>query len=235
MTMPALRPSRHGYLLLAGGLVAVFLALFALAEWLHVPVLTDARPLPDDASWLVAVAGVGLLTVDVVLPVPASALMIAHGAVFGFWPGMLLSLTGGTLATVLAYFVGRGSRPVVDRLLSADQQRRGAELVARHGTWAVVASRPVPVFAETVAILSGTTSALRWWQVAVAGAAGNLVPAVAYAAVGSTATSSANGLVVVLAVLALAAFVWVVQSLIRSRRISHHARTPTRDTASPRT
>ena len=136
--------------------------------------------------------------------------MIANGAVFGLWPGTLLSLTGGTLATVAAYFIGRGSRPVVDRLLSADQRRPGAELITRHGLWAVVASRPVPVLAETVAILSGTSSALRWWQVALAGAAGNLVPAVAYAAVGSTATSSTNGLIVVLAVLALAAFVWAV-------------------------
>ena len=39
MTKPPLWLSRHGYLLLASGLVAVFLALFALAEWLHVPVL----------------------------------------------------------------------------------------------------------------------------------------------------------------------------------------------------
>lgn len=210
MAMPTLWLSRHGYLLMASGMITVFLALFALAEWLHVPVLTDARPLPEDTSWLVAAAGLGLFVVDVVLPVPASALMIANGAVFGLWPGSLLSLTGGTLATVAAYFAGRGSRPVVDRLLSADQQRRGAELITRHGLWAIVASRPVPVLAETVAILSGTSSALRWWQVAVAGAAGNLVPAVAYAAVGSTAVSSANGLVVVLAVLALSALVWLV-------------------------
>jgi len=223
MTMPRLWLGRHGYLLMASGLIIIFLALFALAERLQVPVLTDARPLPDNASWIVAAAGVGLLVVDVVLPVPASAVMIANGAVFGLWPGSMLSLIGGTLATVAGHFVGRGSRPVVDRLLSADQQRRGAELITRHGLWAIFASRPVPVLAETVAILSGTTTALRWWQVAVAGAAGNLVPAVAYAAVGSAASSSANGLVVVLAVLFLAALVWVITRMSgRTRRNDPH-------------
>jgi hypothetical protein len=41
--MPTLRLNRPGYLFLASGLVTVFMALFALAEWLHVPVLTRAR------------------------------------------------------------------------------------------------------------------------------------------------------------------------------------------------
>ncbi len=36
--------------------------------------------------------GVGLLVADIVLPVPFSVVMVAHGALFGIVPGAALSL-----------------------------------------------------------------------------------------------------------------------------------------------
>ena len=215
--------SRHGYVLIGLALVALFLAMFVVAELLRVPLLTDPRAHVVHATWPTATIGVALLVADVVLPVPASGVMVAQGATFGLPYGSLLSLVGGTGATLVAYLVGRRSRGLVGRLVPLDQQLRGARLLERHGMWAVVVTRPVPMLAETVAILAGTGTSLPWWKVAAAGAVGNLVPAVAYAAAGAYAASFVNGLTVFAGVLAVALLTWVLQAGWRARSASSPA------------
>lgn len=201
----------HGYLVLSLSLISLFLATFVVAEALELPLFTDPDLYIDSASWPAAAVGVSLLVVDVLLPVPSSGIMIAQGAAFGFALGSVLSLVGGTGATLAAYLLGRRSQRAVDRLVTVEQQRRAAELLKRHGPWAIIASRPVPMFAETVAILAGTTNAMPWWKATLAGAIGNVVPAVAYAAVGAYATTFINSTLVFAGVVLLAALAWLVQ------------------------
>jgi len=201
----------HGYVVLAALLVALFMATFIVAESLRPALLTDPDATIDAGTWPVAVVGVGLLVADVLLPIPSSGVMIAQGAAFGFVLGSILSLIGGTGATLAAYLVGSRSRRLVERVVSVEQQRSAAELLERHGVWAIIATRPVPMFAETVAILAGTTNTMAWWKVTAAGAVGNLVPAMAYAAVGAYAASFINGGLVFAGVMLLAAAAWLVQ------------------------
>lgn len=47
-----------------------------------------------DAGAVAAAVGVGLLVADVVLPVPSSVVMVAHGALFGVGLGAALSMLG---------------------------------------------------------------------------------------------------------------------------------------------
>ena len=202
---------RHAYLLLVTGMLCAFLALFVLVEQLHVPVLTDADAgFLDRRSWTVALIGVALLIADVVLPVPSAGVMIAQGAVFGLVAGSVLSLVGGTGATAAAYLVGRRSRGLVERLVSPEQQRRAEEFLDRHGVWAIVVSRPVPMLAETVGIIAGT-SRIPLRSAVLAGAVGNVVPAVAYAAVGAYTATFLSGLLVFVGVLLVGGVVWFVQ------------------------
>jgi uncharacterized membrane protein YdjX (TVP38/TMEM64 family) len=205
-------PGRHGYLLLGLALVTLFLLVFTIAEQLSIPLLTDPLPYLDRATLPVAMIGILLLVSDVLLPVPSSGVMIAHGAAFGLVPGALLSLVGGTGATLTAYLLGGRSRGLVNRLVTDDQQHRGGQLLERHGMWAIVVTRPVPMLAETVGILAGTSTTMPWWKVTIAAAIGNVVPAVAYAATGAYAMTFVNGLTVFLAVLAVALLVWVLSS-----------------------
>ena len=67
------------------------------------------------------------------------------------------------------------------------------------------------MFAETVGILAGTTGAMAWWKVTLAGAAGNRLWAVAYAAVGAYASTFINGALVFAAGWVIAATAWLVQ------------------------
>lgn len=201
---------RHSYALLVATLLAVFLVTWVLAEALRLPLLTDVRPDVQDGSVSTAILGVGLLVSDVALPVPSSAVMVAQGAAFGMVAGSALSWFGGTAATAAGYLLGRRSRDWVHRLVSPAEQQRGAALMTRHGIWSVIMTRPVPMLAETVAILAGVER-LPWWHVVLAGAAGNLVPAVAYAAVGALAASFVSGALVFGAVCLLAALVGLAQ------------------------
>jgi uncharacterized membrane protein YdjX (TVP38/TMEM64 family) len=210
------------YGLVVGLLLAAFLITFVIADATSLPLLTDAQTYLDRSSLPTAVLSVGLLVADVALPVPASAIMVAQGAAFGLVAGALLALLGATGATMVAYLVGRRSQPWVHRLVSPAEQRRAAALMERHGMWAVVISRPVPLLAETVAILGGVER-LPWRQVLLAGAAGNLIPSLAYAAVGALTASFVNGMVVFAAVCLVALVVGLIKWRMSAVRVQDSA------------
>ncbi|MFC7622936.1 TVP38/TMEM64 family protein [Microlunatus sp. GCM10028923] len=207
---------RHPYLIMIGGMIVIFLALFAVVEASGIPVLTDPQPIRGLGRGLVGLAGVGLLVADVLLPVPSSGIMIMNGAVYGPVAGAALSMIGGTGATLTGYLIGRRSRRLVGRLTSAEQRARANRLLDRYGLWLVIVTRPVPILAETVALMAGTGAA-RWWQVTGAGAIGTVVPAIAYALVGASAGTVVAGIVIFLLVLLLATVAWLVQWLVRRR------------------
>ena len=73
------------YLVIVASLIVSFTILFLIVEALHVPLLSDPTPWMKRGGVLAAVIGVGLLIADVVLPVPSSLVMVAHGALFGVW------------------------------------------------------------------------------------------------------------------------------------------------------
>lgn len=198
---------RH-YLVAAFGLLAGLLALFAVVEAAGVPLLTDPAPWLRDGGVLAAALGVGLLVADVGLPVPSSLVMVAHGALFGVVTGTLLSLAGSVGAAVVGFAVGRRGGPLLARVVPAEEQRRADALLARWGTLAIVVTRPVPLLAETVAVLAGA-SPLPWPRVALAAAAGSLPAALLYALTGAVAASFDNAALVFGLVLAVAGLVWV--------------------------
>jgi uncharacterized membrane protein YdjX (TVP38/TMEM64 family) len=208
----------RGYPLIVTALLVLLLAAFVAVEALQVPLLTGPEPWLREAGIAAAAIGVGLLVVDVVVPVPSSAVMIAQGALFGVVGGTLLSLAGGVGATLVGFGIGRRSRSLVDRMVPADQQRKAERLLGRYGGLAIVVTRPVPMLAETTAVIAGT-SQMPWRSAVLAGALGHLVPALLYAISGAIATSLANQAVVFGVVLAVAALFW----LIGRRRLSESA------------
>jgi uncharacterized membrane protein YdjX (TVP38/TMEM64 family) len=197
------------YWLVVTGMLVLFTALFAAVEALDIPLLTDPAPLLDAAPLTAAVVGVGLLVLDVVLPVPSSLVMIAHGAAFGPLLGASLSLLGSLGAALLGFAAGRRGGPLLNRLVSADERRRADALLARWGVLAIVVTRPVPLLAETTVILAGA-SPLGWRRTAVAALVGSVPAAVLYALAGSVAAGLASPAAVFALVLLLAGATWAV-------------------------
>ena len=206
---------------LALGLAVAVIAVvgLALAEAFHVRPLVD--PVDSiEARGFAAWIGVGLLVADIVLPVPSSVVMLAHGALFGVIPGAALSLLGRTGNAVVGVFIGRGA----GSLLSRRSRRRpaadsgnGAELVGRWGLAAVVFTRPIPVLAEST-LVAAAAMGLSPFAVIAAGVVGALPEAVLYAVAGDIATSYANGAIVFVAVIVLAVAAWAASARMEQAR-----------------
>jgi len=106
-------------------------------------------------AWLV---GIGLIASDIVLPVPASAVMGALGIIYGPWIGGAISALGSIVAGLLGYGVCRLIGPATaERLAGADGFAQARTLFDRWGGWLVAGSRWLPILPETVSFLAGLT------------------------------------------------------------------------------
>jgi uncharacterized membrane protein YdjX (TVP38/TMEM64 family) len=192
-------------------MMLLFLGLFGLFHLLEIPfltpLLTDPTPWLEGGGGVAAAVGVALLVGDVFLPVPSSLVMILHGAVFGIAVGTALSVLGTVGATLFGFWVGRRGGPLLERLLPLEERQRGDALLRRYGDLAILVTRPVPVLAETVAILAGTSS-LGWLRTTVAAFLGCLPAALLYALTGATAARLDHAGLVFVGVLALAGAFW---------------------------
>ncbi|HEV8486674.1 MAG TPA: VTT domain-containing protein [Blastocatellia bacterium] len=204
------------YWFIVGAMFALFLMLFLLVEALHIPILSDpSRWLERGGLWA-ALLGVALLIADIVLPVPSSLVMIAHGAIFGAMIGTLLSLIGSVGAAIAGFAIGRRGGSLLERLVPAEERARVDRLLIRWGALAIVVSRPVPLLAETVAIMSGA-SPMSWRRAILASIAGSFPPALLYALTGSVAASFESGALMFGFVVLVSGSFWLISRWVEPR------------------
>jgi len=211
------------YLLIMVAMMAFFLLLFFAVEALGVPLLIDPTPWMRHGGVVAAALGVGLLIADVLLPVPSSLVMVAHGALFGVVTGTLLSLLGSMGAALFGFAIGRRGDKLIERLVSVEERARANKMLARWGALAVVVTRPVPLLAETVAIMTGASS-LGWGRMALASFVGSLPPALLYALTGAAYANFQSATLMFGAVLLVAGSFFLIGRLLEfmvSRKESH--------------
>jgi uncharacterized membrane protein YdjX (TVP38/TMEM64 family) len=194
--------------LVAGGLMALLLATFILLEPILPAAIANPPTWQTAASPRVAVAAVTLLAADVVLPIPSSLVMLANGAIFGVLLGTALSTLGAMSSALVAFGIGRSAQRRTRAWLGAATTARLDRLLARHGIAALIATRPIPIVAETVAVLAGS-GRLRTRSFIVGTLAGSLATSFIYAAAGAAAADG-NAWLAVPAATAIAAVAWVV-------------------------
>lgn len=197
------------YALVAAGIAAFVLISFLIVEALDIPLLVDPSSHLERGGIGAAVLGVGLLIVDVLLPVPSSLVMTAQGALFGVVVGTLLSMIGSVGAAMVGYLIGRKSTGLLAKFVSPEEQAQSGKLITRWGLLALIVTRPVPVLAETTAIMAGTSS-LSWRQVLFGVTIGALPASLIYAIAGAYATSVASGILVFVLVIMLAGVFWLI-------------------------
>src|SRR5262245_45102915 len=110
------------YLLIVVTLIVCFTILFFIVEALGVPFLSDPTPWMKHGGILAAGFGVGLLIADVLLPVPSSLVMVAHGALFGVVVGTVLSLIGSTGAALFGFAIGRRGGKFLERVVTPPER-----------------------------------------------------------------------------------------------------------------
>lgn len=203
------------YLLITALMMSVFLLFYFLVESLGVPQLVDPTPWMNRGGAFAASLGAGLLIADVLLPVPSSLVMIAHGALFGVVIGTLLSLFGSVGAALFGFALGRRGGKFLDRVVTQEGRARADRLSDRWGALAIVVTRPFPLLAETMAIMAGASS-LGWGTITLASLAGSLPPALLYALTGASVANFRNTSLMFGVVLLAAGFFWLIGRLLES-------------------
>ena len=142
------------------GPIAIGALAIALSSCATMPTPQEA----DDAvlmlrtygSWAWA-AGIALIWVDLLLPIPQTAVVAALGIIYGTLLGGLLStfalITGG----LLGYGLMRTSaRRLAQRLVRQQSLRKMESLFERGGAWAIILTRSLPFSVpEAMVFLAG--------------------------------------------------------------------------------
>lgn len=103
----------------------------------------------DNSALLFGLTGSGLLTLDILLPIPSSIVGTFLGARLGFWFGLVFTWAGLTAGNLIGFSLAR---------FAAARFRSWFPPFPKRTTQAIVfLSRPVPVLAEAVSLAAGTT------------------------------------------------------------------------------
>ncbi len=179
-----------------------------VADWLD----------PPPPPLLLAALEVGVLAVDILLPVPSSVVATLGGGRWGIAAGSLCAWLGMTAGSLAGWWLGRkaGGRHL-DRLQNGERallRDRGQTA----GPMIVVLSRPLPLLAEAVALAAGGAGMpLRTF--AMAAAAGNAVIAVTWSWLGAAGEGSdAVPLSLLVALVVPVALAWGAVRLWRPHR-----------------
>lgn len=139
---------------------------------------------PPPPAAMLAAAEVGILAVDILLPVPSSFVTTLGGAQLGIVAGTVCGWLGMTLGGIAGWGLGRVVGGAA--LARLDDEARGS-LAARErqlGPMLLVVTRPLPLVAEAAAIMAGA-AAMPFRTFLVAAASGNLAIALAWSMAGA--------------------------------------------------
>lgn len=174
----------------------LFLAVLSLVALMLVPVLIfddeidgylggeeGLRRLQEYGSWAWLV-GIGLIVTDLVLPVPATAVISGLGMIYGPGLGGLLGGIGSTLAGLVAYGGCRllGKR-FLDFLVGEANLEKLGRFFNKHGLWAIALSRWMPLLPEALCCLAGMAR-MRFLPFFAALSCGSLAMGIAFGFVG---------------------------------------------------
>ncbi len=125
----------------------------AVEEWLTGDEAVDWLKAFEGSAWIMAIL---LLVSDLLLPIPATAVLAALGIIYGPILGGLVGGAGSILSGLIAYSVCRlAGRKAALRLAGEKDLQRGERFFARSGTWAVILSRWMPLMPEVIACMAG--------------------------------------------------------------------------------
>ena len=177
-----------------------------------------------EADWLggnallFSLAVVGLLVVDLLMPIPSSVVCTLAGAVLGSVGGVLVCWLGLNLSALVGYVLSRWLGPrFVARFSSEETIAETITWVERFGPWGLVVCRSLPVLAEASVFFVGMHSMQpkRFWPPVIFA---NLGISIAYCTMGRFAAEQGwfvTAVAIAIAVPVLAMIGWAVK--IRGR------------------
>ncbi|WP_313048679.1 3-dehydroquinate synthase [Pseudomonas soli] len=211
-------PGKHFWLsvLCFSGLVIASFVLFEQQIQNFLSHLEHFLPSTPAQMLTLAVLLIGLLALDVVLPVPSSMVALFAVATLGSVGGYLVIFIGLCLGAGLGYALGAGYFRLLSSRLGLHQRQPG-QLAYRLGTLSLICLRGVPVLAETSVVAAGMQRyPLRAFILVTTLANAGL--ALAYSAIGSFLVAQNALLVTLLAGMVLPALFIAGYSLFKTLR-----------------
>ncbi len=139
---------------------------------------------PPPAPLMIALGTIAILSTDVFLPVPSSAVSTVAGAQLGIAEATAASWLGLTIGAILGFGLARlFGRPLAERFARPDDLDRLNLVAQQYGARIAVATRALPVLAEASVLLLGTTR-LAWKRFLPAVMLSNLGIALVYSVLG---------------------------------------------------
>lgn len=175
-----------------------------------------ARAWMADAGVSGAVVVIGLLAVDIFIPVPSSIVMILSGAAFGVAWGSLLAFAGSIGGEWLGFELARKYGTALSTRFIGDERerRRLNDALMTHGAAAIAVTRAVPVVMETMSIVAGL-SPMRRSTFLIASAIGTAPIVVVYAYAGAKSRETGNLVPAIVILMAVTAAGWIWYRAIR--------------------
>ena len=138
-----------------------------LGHWLE-PLIESqfSGAAPAGNRWWTSLAIIFGLTVDILLPIPSSVLLVFAGRVFGGMWGAAIGWWGLNFSAAVGFWISRRyGQSVVSRFSSRADVDDFELFDAQAGWWALVACRPLPILAEASVIFAGLSNmrARRFW------------------------------------------------------------------------
>ena len=161
-----------------GAVGLVLLVPFALAGQPVDRWFDQFRDAPPADGWIALVV-LGLLTSDIIAPIPSSLVGAFAGVALGPVLGTVVVFSGLTLGCLVGYAASRG---VADLARPCATDRWAGAWPNRAPVLAIVVARPIPLLAESTVIAAGLHR-VRLARFVVACVVANLVVAIVFAAV----------------------------------------------------
>ena len=196
-------------------LIAI-VAAFVIGSKLLLENLLGVSLEPLARSWMAnagapgAAAVIGLLAVDIFIPVPSSVVMVLSGAAFGVLWGSVLAFIGSIGGEWLGFELARKYGMSLSARFIGDEseRRRLNRLLTRHGAAAIAVTRALPVVMETMSVVAGL-SAMKRGTFLIASTIGTLPIVVIYAYAGAMSREMDSVVPAVVIVIAIAAAGWI--------------------------
>ena len=162
-------------------------------------------------AWLVAI---GLLVADLLLPIPATGVMAALGAIYGVAVGAAVGAAGSALAGLLGYGLARlAGKKGIRYIAGEDEVERFRAFFDRWGGAGIIVSRVLPILPEVMSVLAGLAG-MRFARFVAALLLGTIPVSILFAYIGSVSAERpwyGMAVAVIIPLLLWPVFLWLVR------------------------
>ena len=100
-----------------------------------------------------------LLIADILLPIPASIVMVLSGMLFGGFLGGLIALTGSLAGSIINFQMSRKlGRDRVKKWMGDREYNNLSMIMSKYGAYIVILTRMIPLVMESISSIAGISN-----------------------------------------------------------------------------